>query len=62
MKFDFSNPNKLAINNAIIVVAFMVVLLSAYAFISDHNPLWWFIVVSVPSVFFFTYFLFKFTI
>lgn len=62
MKVDFSNPNKLAINNAIIVVAFMVVMLSAYAFISDHNPLWWFIVVSVPSVFLFTYFLFKFTI
>jgi two-component system phosphate regulon sensor histidine kinase PhoR len=62
MKVDFSNPNKLAINNALIVVIFLAVLFSVFALFVDENPQWWFMLILLPAMFLLTYYLFRYTL
>lgn len=62
MKVDFSNPNKLAINNALIVVIFLAVIFSVFALFVDDNPQWWFMLVLLPVMFLLTYYLFRYTL
>lgn len=62
MKVDFSNPNKLAIYNALIVVVFLAVLFSVFALFVDENPQWWFMLILLPAMFLLTYYLFRYTL
>lgn len=62
MKVDFSNPNKLAVNNALIVVVSLAVIFSAFALFVDDNPQWWFMLILLPVMFLLTYYLFRYTL
>ncbi|KAF0203459.1 MAG: two-component system OmpR family phosphate regulon sensor histidine kinase [Bacteroidetes bacterium] len=62
MKVDFSNPNKLAINNALIVVVFLAFQFSVFTLFVDENPQWWFMWILLPAMFLLTYYLFRYTL
>jgi two-component system phosphate regulon sensor histidine kinase PhoR len=62
MKVDFSNPNKLAVNNALIVVVFLALQFSVFALFVDENPQWWFMLILLPAMFLLTYYLFRYTL
>jgi len=62
MKTDFSNPKKLALNIAVVVAILMGVLLIIYSFFGDTLGVWWYLIITLPLMFLFSYYVFKFTL
>lgn len=62
MKTDFSNPNKLALGNAFLVVSFMAVLTAVYAFFVENGPGWWYLLIALALMFIFAYYVFRITL
>ena len=63
MKTDFSNPNKLALGNALIIASFMALLLIGYtAFFADKEPLWLYMLIALLLTSVFAFYVFRFTL
>lgn len=63
MKTDFSNPNKLALGNALASSLFMTLLLIAYTFFfADKEPFWLYMLIAVVLTGIFAFYVFRFTL
>ena len=63
MKTDFSEPNKLALGNALIIASFMALLMIGYtAFFADKEPLWLYMLIVLLLTAIFAFYVFRFTL
>ena len=63
MKTDFSNPNKLALGNALIIALLMALLLVGYTqFFADKEPLWLYLLIAMLLAGIIAFYVFRFTL
>ncbi len=62
MNIDFSNPRKLALNNALLITALFLLLSLLFTFLSPAVSGWWLIAGGGLVLFVFTNFLFRYTL
>jgi len=62
MKIDFSDPNKLALNNAALIMAFAIFINTAGAILINGTDFWWVFVLLNLLIFIAAYFLFRYTL
>lgn len=62
MKIDFSDPNKLALNNAALIMVFTIAINTTAALLISNGPDWWVFVFINLLVFAASYFLFRYTL
>jgi len=62
MKIDFSDPNKLALNNAALIMVFAIAINTVAAVLIGGPLSWWIFVLINLLVFIASYFLFKYTL
>ncbi len=62
MNIDFSNPRKLALNNALLITALFLLLSLLFTFLSPAVSGWWLIAGGGLVLFFFSNFIFRYTL
>lgn len=63
MKTDFSNPNKLALGNALIIALLMALLLVGYTqFFAGKEPLWLYLLIAMLLAGIIAFYVFRFTL
>lgn len=62
MKADFSNPNKLALNNALVITAFLGLLIIIFNLFQETAGRGWYLLIALPLMFIVSYYIFKFTL
>ena len=63
MKTDFSNPNKLALGNALVITSFLALLTAGFAvFFSDKGPLWLYVLIILLLTGVFAFYVLQFTL